>query len=118
MDARKDYIAFCRYDGSGHYTVLSEDPAIQHPFAMSLFENYVYWTDWTKQRVVRAEKLHGGNVTVLHTHASFRFMDIHTVHPLRQPPGSILTSIFSLLYRYKNKLFDNQNQGADQKNLR
>lgn len=92
MDAHTDHIAFCNYDGSGHHIVLMGSKLIEHPFAMSLFENYVYWSDWEKKRVIRVEKLHGWNATVLHTDSSFLSMDLHTVHPLRQPPGSVIVN--------------------------
>ena len=91
MDAQTDHIAFCNYDGSGHHIVLVGNKIIQHPFSMSLFENYVYWCDWNKKHIMRADKLHGGNASVLHTDSRFQSMDLHIVHPLRQPPGSAVT---------------------------
>ncbi|KAJ8319796.1 hypothetical protein KUTeg_001383 [Tegillarca granosa] len=36
-----------------------------HPFSMTVFGHYVYWTDWTLHGVYRAEKHTGANMIVL-----------------------------------------------------
>ena len=35
------------------------------PFAIALFENHVYWTDWRTNSVIRANKRNGSDVTVI-----------------------------------------------------
>ncbi|XP_063955134.1 low-density lipoprotein receptor-related protein 1-like [Lytechinus pictus] len=51
---------------------------------MSMFGDYIYWTDWDQRRVKRAHKFTGQDqldlVLVVH-----RPMDIQVLHPLRQP---------------------------------
>lgn len=57
---------------------------VPHIFAMSMFGDYIYWTDWDQRRVKRAHKFTGQDqldlVLVVH-----RPMDIQVLHPLRQP---------------------------------
>lgn len=66
------------------FTVLNHD--IPHIFAMTLFEEYIYWTDWETKSINRAHKTLGTNTTTL-INTLHRPMDIHIYHPYRQPPG-------------------------------
>ncbi|XP_023272316.1 low-density lipoprotein receptor-related protein 1-like [Seriola lalandi dorsalis] len=81
-DAREDYIAFASLDGTSRHTVLTQD--IPHIFAMTLFEEYIYWTDWETKSINRAHKTLGINKTMLIS-TLHRPMDIHIYHPYRQP---------------------------------
>uniref|UniRef100_A0A3Q2NMI4 LDL receptor related protein 1 n=1 Tax=Fundulus heteroclitus TaxID=8078 RepID=A0A3Q2NMI4_FUNHE len=82
-DAREDYIEFASLDGTSRHTVLNHD--IPHIFAMTLFEEYIYWTDWETKSINRAHKTMGTNKTTL-INTLHRPMDIHIYHPYRQPP--------------------------------
>ncbi|XP_048343554.1 LOW QUALITY PROTEIN: prolow-density lipoprotein receptor-related protein 1 [Sphaerodactylus townsendi] len=81
-DAREDYIEFASLDGSNRHIVLSQD--IPHIFALTLFEDYIYWTDWETKSINRAHKTTGANKTTLIS-TLHRPMDIHIFHPYRQP---------------------------------
>ncbi|XP_035377067.1 low-density lipoprotein receptor-related protein 1 isoform X2 [Electrophorus electricus] len=81
-DAREDYIAFASLDGTNRHTVLNHD--IPHIFAMTLFEDYIYWTDWETKSINRAHKTQGTNKSMLIS-TLHRPMDIHIYHPYRQP---------------------------------
>uniref|UniRef100_A0A6Q2Z7L4 EGF-like domain-containing protein n=1 Tax=Esox lucius TaxID=8010 RepID=A0A6Q2Z7L4_ESOLU len=81
-DAREDYIEFASLDGTNRHTVLTQD--IPHIFAMTLFEEYIYWTDWETKSINRCHKTLGINKTTLIT-TLHRPMDIHIYHPYRQP---------------------------------
>ncbi|KAG7228330.1 hypothetical protein INR49_009194, partial [Caranx melampygus] len=81
-DAREDYIEFASLDGTKRHTVLSHD--IPHIFAMTLFEEYIYWTDWETKSINRAHKTLGTNKSTLIS-TLHRPMDIHIYHPYRQP---------------------------------
>ncbi|KAG8233637.1 hypothetical protein J437_LFUL001048, partial [Ladona fulva] len=59
---------------------------LSHPFAIALFENYVYWTDWRTNSVIRASKWNGSDVTVIQRTLTQPF-DIQILHPSRQPKG-------------------------------
>ncbi|KAL1502195.1 hypothetical protein ABEB36_007373 [Hypothenemus hampei] len=87
VDARADYIRTCDYNGHDHHEVISNHEYLSHPFAISLFENYVYWTDWRSNNVMRANKWTGGDVKVIQRTLTQPF-DIKVMHPSRQPPGN------------------------------
>jgi very low-density lipoprotein receptor len=49
--------------------VLHSTDTLRHPFSITTFEDYVYWTDWDKEAVFRANKFNGKDiepVTALH----------------------------------------------------
>ncbi|CAH2224426.1 prolow-density lipo receptor-related 1 [Pelobates cultripes] len=81
-DAREDYIEFADLDGKNRHTVLSQD--IPHIFALTLFEDYIYWTDWETKSINRAHKTMGTNKSLLIS-TLHRPMDIHIYHLYRQP---------------------------------
>lgn len=64
--------------------MLNQD--IPHIFALTLFEDYVYWTDWETKSINRAHKTTGTNKTLLIS-TLHRPMDLHVFHALRQPDG-------------------------------
>lgn len=66
--------------------VLSQD--IPHIFALTLFEDFIYWTDWETKSINRAHKTTGANKTLLIS-TLHRPMDIHIYHPYRQPDGEL-----------------------------
>lgn len=84
VDARSDSIHTTKYDGSDHHEVMSQHEKLSHPFAITLFETYVYWTDWRTNSVVRANKFNGGNVSVIRETLNQPF-DVKILHPSRQP---------------------------------
>lgn len=60
---------------------------LQHPHAITIFEDFVYWTDRYINRVIRANKWHGENQTVLMYNLP-QPMGLVAVHSARQPPGT------------------------------
>ncbi|CAH1393043.1 unnamed protein product [Nezara viridula] len=86
IDARSDSIHTTTYAGTDHHEVLKGHEMTSHPFAITLFENYVFWTDWRSSSVIRANKWTGSQVTVLQRTLSQPF-DIKILHPSRQPRG-------------------------------
>lgn len=67
MDAKLQVISSCNYDGSGRKVVLYSAEFLRHPFSITTFEDSVYWTDWDKAAVFRANKFTGENVTAITT---------------------------------------------------
>ncbi|XP_072468338.1 low-density lipoprotein receptor-related protein 2 isoform X1 [Notamacropus eugenii] len=87
MDAYLDYIDFCDYDGNHRQQVVASDLILRHPHALSLFEDFVYWTDRHTHRVIRASKWHGGNQTVM-IYNIHQPLGIVAVHPVKQPTST------------------------------
>lgn len=59
-DARLDKIETCDMDGTNRIVLISASP--QHPFALSVWKDYVFWTDWLARGVFRADKYTGQQV--------------------------------------------------------
>ncbi|MED6276189.1 Low-density lipoprotein receptor- protein 2 [Characodon lateralis] len=85
-DAYLDFIDYCDYNGNNRKQVLASDLVLQHPHAITIFEDFVYWTDRYINRVMRAHKWHGENQTVMLFNLP-QPMGLVAVHPTRQPAG-------------------------------
>lgn len=69
-------------------TTLSKDSSIlPHPFGLTLFEDYLYWTDWSLDVVYQAEKNALPNATVRVSGLS-QPMDIHAYDRNITLPGN------------------------------
>lgn len=58
-------ISSCNYDGSSRRVVLYSTDVLRHPFSITTFEDSVYWTDWDKAAVYRANKFNGKNIEAI-----------------------------------------------------
>lgn len=65
-DAHLDYIASTDLEGRHKHIVLSGDKFVPHVFALSLFEDHLFWTDWNLKAIYRANKLTGKPYLILH----------------------------------------------------
>ena len=74
IDARSDSIHTANYDGSDPREILRGHEHLSHPFAISLFESHVYWTDWRSNAVLRADKWRAENVEVIDKVTSVTFL--------------------------------------------
>lgn len=54
VDARQDKIERCDLDGKERHVVLKGTP--QHPFAIAVYQDYIFWTDWMVHGVFRINK--------------------------------------------------------------
>ncbi|KAM4859286.1 low-density lipoprotein receptor-related protein 2 [Thomomys bottae] len=84
LDAYLDYIHFCDYDGHNRRHVIASGLVLVHPHALTLFEDSVYWTDRGTRKVMKANKWHGGNKTVVMYNVP-QPLGIVALHPSRQP---------------------------------
>lgn len=62
VDAKLNVISSCNYDGSKRSVILYSADYLRHPFSITTFEDYVYWTDWDKEAVFKANKFTGKDV--------------------------------------------------------
>lgn len=62
--------------------------SLPHVFALSLFEDTLYWTDWNTHSVEKAHKYSGEGRTAMgnNTHLPY---ELRVVHPYRQPPSTM-----------------------------
>lgn len=86
-DAKLNVIEMSHLDGS-HRRVVAE--GLQHPFSMTLFGQYLYYTDWQYGGVLRVSKLLGNSSSstkVLLQTDTITSMGIKAVHPSLQQHG-------------------------------
>uniref|UniRef100_A0A8C0TXJ2 Low-density lipoprotein receptor-related protein 2 n=1 Tax=Canis lupus familiaris TaxID=9615 RepID=A0A8C0TXJ2_CANLF len=86
LDSYLDYIDYCDYDGQHRRQVIASDLILRHPYALTLFEDSVYWTDRSTYQVVQANKWHGGNQSVIIRNVP-QPLGVVAVHPVKQPDG-------------------------------
>lgn len=84
LDAKSKEIHTINYDGGEHKKILKNQEYLSHPFAISAYDNFIFWTDWRLNSVMRADKFTGNNVTVLYR-ATAQPFDVKIMHPSRQP---------------------------------
>ena len=89
-DAKMHTIESANFLGSDRRVILRE--SINHPFAVTLFQNYMYWTDWEHGHgsINRANKFNGKERVVMQE-SLYDPMDIHVFHKQRQPIGQFIT---------------------------
>lgn len=80
-DAKLSYIARADYNGLNYQTILKD--TLPHPFALSVYENVVYWTDWTLRAIYSCNKKTGQNMQVVMSDI-YSPMDIHVYERDRQ----------------------------------
>uniref|UniRef100_A0A8C7Z935 Low-density lipoprotein receptor-related protein 4 n=1 Tax=Oryzias sinensis TaxID=183150 RepID=A0A8C7Z935_9TELE len=84
VDAKHHVIERADLDGRNRKAVISQ--GLPHPFAITVFEDSLYWTDWHTKSINSANKFTGKNLEIIRNKLHFP-MDIHTLHPQRQPAG-------------------------------
>uniref|UniRef100_A0A183E367 EGF-like domain-containing protein n=1 Tax=Gongylonema pulchrum TaxID=637853 RepID=A0A183E367_9BILA len=60
--------AFCRManlDGSGRRVVIKDSKQVPHVFGMFVFDDMMFWSDWTNRGLLFAHKMRGDNVSML-----------------------------------------------------
>ncbi|UYV71351.1 LRP6 [Cordylochernes scorpioides] len=62
-DAGLDKIEVANYDGSERIVLIADD--LPHIFAISILQDYLYWTDWQHRWVVRVHKVTGQNREII-----------------------------------------------------
>jgi len=87
-DAKEDYIAVADLNGKNRKVVhsRSSNPTanIHHIFSLTVFENWIYWSDWETKTVEKCDKYSGLNQTTV-SKLIHRPMDVKVFHPFRQP---------------------------------
>ncbi|XP_074041420.1 LDL receptor related protein 4 isoform X2 [Leptinotarsa decemlineata] len=81
-DAKHNVIETSMLDGTNRKKVISK--GLPHPFALTIFEDAIFWTDWHTKSISTANKATGAGLHTIHSRLHFP-MDIHTYHPQRQP---------------------------------
>lgn len=86
VDAKLNTISVCDWDGRNRNLILYSTSSLRHPFSITTFEDWLYWTDWDRAAVFRANKFTGKDLShVTAIEMVQNPMVIHVYHPYRQP---------------------------------
>lgn len=78
VDGKLNIISSANYDGSQRRQVLYSSEYLRHPFSITTFEDHVYWTDWDKQAVFKANKFTGEDVEAVTATHMVRFFALYS----------------------------------------
>ncbi|KAM5263343.1 low-density lipoprotein receptor-related protein 6 isoform 5-T5 [Ctenodactylus gundi] len=81
-DAKLNFIHKSNLDGTDRQAVVKG--SLPHPFALTLFEDTLYWTDWNTHSILACNKYTGERLREIHSNI-FSPMDIHAFSQQRQP---------------------------------
>ena len=86
-DANLYYIDKANYDGTNRESIFrsSRQCILGHPFALTLYENKIYWTDWKTRGIHSTNKNNGLRCPVIVPN-TVSPMDIRAYEPKRQMP--------------------------------
>jgi low density lipoprotein-related protein 2 len=86
-DPKVDRVESVDYSGNDRRQIASGRNFAPHPFGLALFDQYLYWTDWTRLGLMRVEKFGGANSEVIWTNKENNVfpMGIAAYHQMAQP---------------------------------
>lgn len=86
-DAREDFIAVADLEGKNRKIivnrVMNPNLNLHHIFAIAVWEDRIYWTDWETRSIEYCHKYTGKNCSTL-VNTVHRPMDLRVYHPMRQ----------------------------------
>ncbi|XP_041357681.1 very low-density lipoprotein receptor-like [Gigantopelta aegis] len=89
IDAKLHKISSINLNGGDMKVVLCSHVHLNHPFAVTVFEDYLYWTDWPSESVRKFTKFGSDTDSVqtiaLDLHSP---MDVQVFHKYRQPTSA------------------------------
>lgn len=85
VDAKYDYVDSVDYNGLKRRNLIKGKLYVPHPFAITIFNDYIYFTDWAKRGIVRFSKRKGYFDYKVILKNLTRVMDLQLISPGRQP---------------------------------
>lgn len=86
-DSQLDQIVVVNYDGQQRHTIIRGSSKVPSPIRLTVFENVAYWTDSTRQGVLRLDMHNISDIEVIYRERRLikEPRGIKAVHSLRQP---------------------------------
>ncbi|GFT68702.1 vitellogenin receptor, partial [Nephila pilipes] len=85
IDTKLNIMECTDFHGLKRRTVVSE--GMYYPFSMAIFEDYVYWSDWGTDSLIRCDKFSGKNC-IMFLKGNTKSEVVMIVHNLNQPKGN------------------------------
>lgn len=86
IDAKLNLVGSADLDGANSRVVFYSREVLKHPFSVSVFEDWMYWSDWDKNAIFRANKFNGSQPAPVTPLKMKQIpMVVHVYHPYRQP---------------------------------
>ncbi|CAI4230259.1 unnamed protein product [Auanema sp. JU1783] len=86
VDPKVDRLESIDYQGNDRRIVAQGMNTVPHPFGLALFDQYLYWTDWTRLGVLKIEKFGSPTELIWSNKENNVFpMGISTYHRMTQP---------------------------------
>ena len=85
VDGKQSYIHMANLDGSQRTVIIAK--SLPHPFALSLFRDSLYWTDWQTKAIYTYNMSSASPSHQMIMSNLYSPMDIHVLDASRQPPG-------------------------------
>lgn len=86
VDAKLHSIASCNLEGGDLKNIYKDHSVLGHPFGITVFEDYLFWTDWMSNAVHRVNKFGKETASIIALNLKSP-MGIHVYHISRQPKG-------------------------------
>lgn len=84
VDAKTKEIHTINYEGENFKRIVRDPEYLPHPYAVTIFENNLYWTDWRRQGIIRADKFTANNIDTF-LNSTIQLFDVKLIHSSRQP---------------------------------
>lgn len=84
VDAKTKEIHTINYDGENFKRIVRDPEYLPHPYAVTIFENNLYWSDWRRQGIIRGDKFTGNNIGIF-INSTSQLFDVKLIHSSRQP---------------------------------
>ncbi|KAI0231546.1 Low-density lipoprotein receptor-related protein 2 [Lamellibrachia satsuma] len=97
-DGRLHRISYVNFDGTGYHVLIHDSVRLPHPYALSIYKDTVYFTDWAREAVLMTNKYTGQSVVTLISGIN-RVMDLKVMHLASQQgvsPCRVTTACISL----------------------
>lgn len=83
VDTENNVIERANLDGTNRTVIVQMPKITAKPFALTLFEDFIYWSDWVLNSIERANKTTGLNRTRIQDKVDY-IMDVLVFHSSRQ----------------------------------
>ena len=89
VDAKLNLVGSADLDGANSRVVFYSPEKLKHPFSITLFEDTMYWTDWDRIAIFKANKFNGQDAQPVTSKKLKQIpMVVHVYHPYRQPDAT------------------------------